>query len=174
MAEEKVYTPEVIEQEPFPGDVDVSQAVTQVSSGSGEAKTVGAEKTKQQEFPTKKIAVEVLSSALNTKSRRILQEFNLQQSGGFRIGEYDPGNSGDVAITPSGITARDVNGVTSFALDGTTGSAVFKGTIQADSLIGGMVDVGNNRVVIDGENRRILINDGDNDRILIGFHKDGF
>jgi hypothetical protein len=54
------------------------------------------------------------------------------------------------------------------------GNAYFSGEIRAGSLISGMVYVGNNNIIIDGENRRIIINDGTNDRVLIGFQQDGF
>ena len=50
----------------------------------------------------------------------------------------------------------------------TDGSAVFKGEIKAGSLVSGKVIVGNNSVTIDGDTKRIIINDGTNDRVLIG------
>ncbi len=171
MAGEKVFKPEVIQDTPFPNEVEMGGG-TATTPSSGDSHKPG--KVPSQGFPTQKIAVELLSSALNTKSKRVLQSFTLEEAGGFQIGKYTPGVSGDLRITPNGITARDSAGITTFAIDGSTGNAVFKGTIQAQSLIAGMVDVGNNRVVIDGDNRRILINDGTNDRILIGYHKDGF
>jgi hypothetical protein len=36
------------------------------------------------------------------------------------------------------------------------------------------MNVGDGNVVIDGENKRIIINDGTNDRILIGYQENGF
>jgi hypothetical protein len=161
MAEEKVYTPETISDAPFPseqksGDLGVTQSV------SGGGQVYGAQKIADQGFPAKRTAVELISSALNTKSKKILAEFEFTESGALQIGKYENGVSGDVRITPNGITARDFTGVTTFALDGTTGSAVFKGSIQSGAVITGEVIVGNNAVVVDGSNP----NGG---QILIGF-----
>ena len=44
--------------------------------------------TKEKRLPTPKVATELLSSALNTRSKNILQEFTLQDSGGFKIGNF--------------------------------------------------------------------------------------
>ena len=125
-------------------------------------------------MPTRRVAHEVIGSALNTKSRKILAVFEFTESGALQIGKYENGVSGDLRITPNGITARDLAGITTFSLDGTTGDAVFKGTIQSESLIAGLVAVGDNNVILDGENQRIVINDGTNDRILIGYQQNGF
>jgi len=40
--------------------------------------------------------------------------------------------------------------------------------------LSGDVSVGSGNVKIDGVNKRIIINDGTNDRILIGFQSGGF
>ena len=60
-----------------------------------------------------------------------------------------------------------------------TGSAGWN--IEADgsaefqtATITGVFTVGASNVVIDGANKRILVNDGTNDRILIGFSSGGF
>lgn len=46
-------------------------------------------------------------------------------------------------------------------------------TLSCDKLLAGTitvaVEVGNGNVGIDGGNKRILVNDGDNDRVLIGY-----
>lgn len=170
MAEETVYTPTVISDNPFPSQ-DGQENYSDASS-SGE--TVKAEKIQDQGLPTKRIAVELISSALNTKSKKILAVFELTESGGFQVGKYLHGVSGDIKITPVGIVARDKAGITTFTLDGETGDATFRGTIQGESLLAGLIAVGNNNVIIDGENKRIIINDGTNDRILIGYQKNGF
>jgi hypothetical protein len=44
----------------------------------------------------------------------------------------------------------------------------------ADQVLSGSVQVGNGNVKIDGVNKRILINDGSYDRILIGYQSGGF
>lgn len=162
--DDKVYYPEVIQETPFPNQTTVVGSTT--TQASGEVST--ADKTKQVSFPTKKIAVEVIGSALNTKSRKILKEFEFTEHGAIQIGKYENGVSGDVRLTPDGITARDKAGNTTVGIDGDTGDAVFKGSVQAGSLITGAVYVGDNTIILDGENKRIIVNDGTTDRILIG------
>jgi len=169
-----VYELEVVQDNPFPGEI--LERPDQISSGGSEGNYTQAT-TREKSFPKKRSAVELLSTSLNTRSRKVLQEFELTQSGGFQIGNFEEGISGDLRITPNGLTARDIAGLTTFALDGTDGSAVFRGSIQSGSLITGEVVVGNNRVIIDVDQNgepRIIVNDGTNDRILIGFQAGGF
>jgi len=170
MSDVKVYYPEVSESAPFPQAPTVDQTVS--SSPSGQ--TYSPAQTKEQSFPSKRIAQETMSSSLNTRSKKILQSFGFTQSGALQIGEYTQGVSGDVKLSPNGIVARNDLGDTTFALDGTTGDAVFKGEIKSGSLVTGEVIVGNNRVIIDGENQTIIINDGTHDRVLIGKQVGGF
>ena len=170
---EEVYTNEVIVDNPFPGEPEPAILPGQPNP----AGTFTATTTKEKTFPKKRTAVELLSTALNTRSKKILQEFELAQSGGLKIGDFKEGISGDLRLTPNGLTARDIAGLTTFAIDGSDGSAVFKGSIQSGSLITGQVVVGNNRVIIDVDDSgepTILVNDGTNDRILIGFQSGGF
>ena len=51
-------------------------------------------------------------------------------------------------------------------------------TIRADNIVGGTVSVGVNlgetNILLDGANKRIIINDGSYDRILIGYQSGGF
>lgn len=168
---EKVYTPQTIEDQPLPGEDTTTSSPTSQSSTSV---VVSPATIKNQSFPTKRIAHELIGSALNTRSKKILAVFEFTDSGALQIGKYENGVSGDLRITPNGITARDLAGITTFAIDGTTGDAVFKGTIQAESIISGIVSVGNNNVIIDGANKQIIVNDGTNDRVLIGFQENGF
>ena len=166
MADEKVYYPEVIEENAFPtqeGVVDFGES--QKTSNQ----TFSSPTIKSQPLPTRRVAVEVIGSALNTKSRKILAQFEFTQSGAIQIGKYENGVSGDLRITPNGITARDSAGLTTFSIDGDTGDAVFKGSIQAGSLITGLVSVGDNNIVIDGDARRMVFYDeNDIPVILIG------
>lgn len=155
MAEEKVYSNEVITDQEFPVSDPTSVSTTQSSSND----TFSNVETKDNDFPTKQIAVEVLSTSLNTKSRKILAQFEFTQSGALQIGKYENGVSGDLRISPNGIVARNLSGDVTFSLDGDTGDAVFAGTIQAGSFVAGAVYVGDSSVVIDGENRRIVIFD---------------
>lgn len=165
MVEEKIYTPTTIEDNPFPSQEGDAVFGTSEKSNNEIYKPVAIKPTS---LPTRKIAYEVIGSALNTRSRTILAQFSLAQSGGFQIGTYVNGVSGDLQITPNGITARNLSGITTFAIDATTGDAVFKGTIQAESFVGGAVYVGDNSIILDGTNRRIVVNDGDYDRVVIG------
>lgn len=131
MADDKLYTPEVIQDTPFPGDPSTSQDSQSQSTPSGTYKPAT---TSQKPFKKPVIAQETIGQALNTRSKKILQEFDLVQSGGIKVGNYQEGNSGDLRITPNGITARDQSGSTTFAIDGTTGDAVFKGRITGGSM----------------------------------------
>jgi hypothetical protein len=159
-----IFEPEVITDNPFPAEG--SSIVSNEVSGS---KSDSPSTIKEGGFPaTKKIAYELLSSSLNTKSKKILGKFEFTESGAIQIGKYTVGVNGDIRITPTGITARDKSGITTFNLDADTGDANFTGTIQAGTIISGVIMVGDNNVIIDGENQRIIVNDGTNDRVLIG------
>jgi hypothetical protein len=86
--------------------------------------------------------------------------------GAISIGAYVSGESGDVRITPNGITARDINGNTTFSIDGTSGDAIFKGTITTGALVTGSI-------IIQGQGS-FVVNDGTYDRIIIGYQSEGF
>lgn len=164
---EKIYEPEVVQDTPFPNQTDQPTVVNQTISGG----VVGAATTKEKVFPKKRVAVELLSQVLNTRSRKVLQEFDLEQSGGFRVGNYQEGISGDISITPNGIVGRDLSGIQTFVLDN-EGNLAMKGEIRSGSLITGQVVVGNNRVIIDIDENgepQIIVNDGTYDRVLIGY-----
>lgn len=170
MTDEKIYTAETIPDQPLPQEG--SEIATSEPSSSGDTYT---QKTiKPNSVPVKRVAVELIGAAINTKSKKILAEFEFTEGGAIQIGKYENGVSGDIRITPNGIVARDSSGITTFALDGDTGSAVFKGSVQSGSIITGEVIVGNNSVIIDGANKRIIINDGVTDRILLGYQENGF
>ena len=164
MPDEKVYTPTVLEDTPFPQEEDANITVSQSKAGG----TYSPQTTKDQQFPTKRIAVELIGSALNTKSRKIMGEFEFTEQGAIKVGKYVNGVSGEVNLSPNGITAKDSAGITTFAIDGTTGNAVFKGTIQADTLIGGAVAVGDGDILIDGETKRMIFYENDIPVIVIG------
>lgn len=166
MADEKVYYPETIEENPFPEEDNIVNFSPSQKTSNDE---YSSETVKAGSFPTRRVAYEVLSSALNTKSRKILAEFQFTQSGAIQVGKYENGVSGDIKISPNGIVARNSSGTTTFAVDGDTGSAVFMGEIQAGALISGLVSVGDNSIVIDGESKRIVFYDeNDIPVILIG------
>lgn len=129
---DKDYEPEVIEETPFPQRTP--QVVDTVSEG-GKNNDYQPGTTKEKTFPIKRFAVELLSTALNTRSRKILEQFELQQSGGFQIGNFQEGVSGDTRITPNGIVMRNKAGLTTLAQDGDTGDAIFAGQVRAGSTI---------------------------------------
>ena len=126
----RTYESEVIVENPFPGQ-DSSLSISTPPVKGVYAPTIEKEKI----FPKKRIATELIGQTLNTRSRKILGEFEFMPSGALQIGDYKNGVSGDLRISPNGITARDIAGLTTFAIDGTTGDAVFKGEVQAGSLI---------------------------------------
>ena len=167
MSDNKVYYPETIEETPFPQEEGlVSFSSEEVKSGDN----YGNQQIQPQKLPTKKVSFELIASSLNTKSRKILGEFEFTQTGALQIGKYENGVSGDLKLSPSGIVARNTSGSTTFAIDGETGDATFAGTIQTGTLISGIVVVGDNSVIIDGANKYILISD----IILMGYQSGGF
>lgn len=172
MDNEKVYYQQTIPDQPLP--TQQGEAVFAATQPTGGGQTYSAPVIDDQHMPIKRVAVELLSDSLNTNSKKILASFQFTPSGALQIGAYSNGVSGDIKISPNGIVARDISGNTTFALDGTTGNATFAGTIQAGSVIAGIVKVGNNNIIIDGANQQIIINDGTNDRVLIGYQKGGF
>lgn len=167
MAEEKVYTPEVIEETPFP--TETAELIGVRDTSPSRDGVYNQPQVKTSTVRAQRIATQLIGTALNTRSKKILQEFELQDSGGLRIGNYQEGETGEVLITPNGITAKDIAGLVSLAIDALTGSAVFRGSIQAGSLITGAVAVGDSNILIDGATRRMIFYDEDGvPAILIG------
>jgi len=164
---EKVYTPEIIEENPFPGET--SEVLGMASDTPAAGKVYSPSVAPTNTVRAKKIATELLSRALNTSSKKILQEFDLISSGGFKIGDYKEGTSGDLRLTPNGITARDNAGLTTFSIEALTGNATFKGIIQAGAVVSGAVQVGDQSILIDGATKRMIFYDDDGlASILIG------
>jgi hypothetical protein len=152
---EKVYVPTEVTDTPFPQSTPIVTAATQTANGE----SFTPPETSTNSFPKKLIAHETLSSVFNTVSKKVLKMFTLDQSGGFQIGKYEEGVSGDVRITPNGILGRDQAGNTTFAVDADTGDATFKGTLQAGSVI-----AGDNSIVMEestnGNGRIVFYNNG--------------
>lgn len=146
--EDKVYHPVEIQDTPLPNQVQ-ADSFTDAGATTNTGQVSKPRTTSDNRLPTKIIAHETIGSSLNTKSKKILGDFSFTELGAIHIGNYIPGVSGDIRITPNGITARDSSGNTTIGMDGDTGDAVFKGEIQAESFVSGKVQVGNN-VVIDG------------------------
>jgi len=131
MTDDKVYTPETIEDTPLPTQDSISTAE---SSGSGSNDTNSPQTIKDQTTPRRIIAQELISTHINTATRKILSQFTFTPSGAIRIGDYKEGEHGDISISPTGILGRDVFGETTFAIDGETGNATFRGTIIAGDV----------------------------------------
>jgi len=130
MADTKVYTNEVVPEQPFP-----QADVIDLSASSGGGQVVTSPKTNDSQFPVKRVASELLSTALNTKAQKIYKDFQLQDTGGIRAGEYIQGVSGEVAMTPNGLTAKNQDGETTVGIDATTGDAFFKGEVRARDFV---------------------------------------
>ena len=168
--QDKVYTAETIQDNPFPAQPDQTTVTDQQATASGvggSASQSNAATIPEQTFPALKIANELLSNSLNTRTKKIIQEFAFTPSGAIQIGKFLAGISGDVRISPEGIIGRNMLGDTTFALDSETGDAVFAGIIQGLSLIAGLVNLGDGSIQIDGINRRMLFFDDNGVPIIV-------
>lgn len=154
MNDDKVYTPETIEETPLPNQDSISLVE---SSGSTSSDTHSPSTIKDQGNPRKVVAHELLSTHFNTLTRKILSPFTFTPSGSIRIGDYKEGEFGDISISPNGILGRDVFGETTFAIDGETGNATFKGDLRSGSVItgdisleeGGQISIGGSPILDD-------------------------
>jgi len=134
---DKVYEPDTIQDSPFPKE---GQESLSVDVNTNEPATI-----KDNPLPTRIVAVDLIGPTLNTQSRKIISEFQFTPSGAIQIGKYDPGVNGDIRISPTGIVARNKDGVSTVTIDGETGDATFKGTILAGDVTvvddGGLVSL---------------------------------
>lgn len=118
-------------------------------------------------YPPRIIAHETISQSLDTKQKKIRGEFAFSKEGSIQIGGYVNGVSGEIIISPLGLTAKNVNGETTVAIDGTTGDAIFKGEVKGGSF----VSEGNVTISATGA---FIVNDGTNNIILLGYQSGGF
>lgn len=132
--EVKVYTPEVIADQPFPISGEGALMESNSSSTQSSKGVYGAKETPEKQFPQKMVAKELFSTAINTISKKILKVFEFAKSGAIQIGEYINGVSGEIKISPDGIVAKNKSGVTTFAVDGDTGNAIFSGDVRASTF----------------------------------------
>jgi heat shock protein HslJ len=169
MADVDVYTAEVIADTDLSSLSETKSTTTTDTSSTSEASSKSSETTKDTSFPTKKIATELISTVLNTRSQTIMGEFEFTQQGAIKIGKYVNGVSGEINISPNGIVAKDSSGNITFVLYGDKGGAAFSGTLQAGTVIGGAVAVGDGSILIDGETKRMIFYDDDGiPSIIIG------
>lgn len=147
-----VHEPDVITDQPFPGIEDDTNGSN--SGGASDSQRVvehSPREIPERSFPVPSVASILISDSFDSQTKRILSEYQFGLSGALQIGKYEENVSGDVRISPSGIIGRNLLGETTFTLDAATGDATFKGIVQAGTLISGIVAVGNNRWVIDGD-----------------------
>ena len=151
----QILHPDEISETPFPNQEETS-GVSQPSTTSGGV--ISTTKIKDNPFPRKVIAHETIASSLNTKTKKILGQYEFAQQGAIQVGKYENGVSGDMRLSPDGITARNNAGTTTFAIDGDTGDATFKGNVQAGAFfVGSTVAVEESS---SGNGRIVLYNDG--------------
>lgn len=133
MSEEKTFTPTVIQDIPLPGTEPVANSV---SAGYSNTTKAGAPSNiSNAPFKQKAVSQETIASSLNTKSKKIQGEYTFTQQGAIKVGEYQNGVSGEMKLSPAGITAKNKSGNTTFAIDGETGDAVFQGEIRAADFV---------------------------------------
>jgi hypothetical protein len=162
--DDKIYYPEVIQNtSSWEGDIETSNTPT-MKSYTGQTRPTPPETVGKANFPISKFSSDVMSRTLNTKTKKILGEYTFGIMGAISIGVYENGVSGDVRITPDGITARNINGTTTFSIDGATGDAVFLGTIVAGAVVSGQVTV----------TGAFVVNDGTYNVIWLGYLEGGF
>jgi len=162
---EKIYYPEVIANYNYGGDgVEVSEGSSSKKTYSGQSTPTPEQTVGKASFPVSKYSPGVISDTINTKTKKILGNYSFGISGAISIGVYENGVTGDIRITPNGIVARNINGTTTFSIDGETGDAVFLGTIVAGAVISGQVTV----------TGAFVVNDGTYNVIWLGYLEGGF
>lgn len=136
MEDIKIYYPNEITDNPI--GMDESNAV-EVDYTKNAAYVESAGVIPENSIYTGLNATDVVSVSIDTTRSRILGTYTFSESGSIQIGKYVNGVSGQIQITPDGITATNSSGTNTFNLDGTTGDATFYGTIAAGSIVAGYV-----------------------------------
>jgi hypothetical protein len=152
---DKVYEPAVIQETPLPNEMSTTQT-TANSSDSSSGDVSQPTTITDIAIPRKQVAQETIGETINTKSKKILAAYSFTEQGSIQIGQFVPGVSGDVRVTPNGITARDSAGNTTINMDGDTGDSEFAGKIRGGAFIGGNAgsivieenNAGNGRIVL--------------------------
>lgn len=161
----EVYYPQQISDNPIPTNDSILIPAQNIGT-SPTGKTVNTTSSVHNNpIPQRVVAHETISNVFDTVTKKIKGVFEFTKLGALKIGEYVNGVSGEIDITPNGITAKNVNGDTTFSLDGTTGDGTFLGTLQAGTLLGG-----DNKAVIDDDgsgNGRIVLYDSSNNPVIL-------
>lgn len=131
MTDDKTYYPETITDAPLPGHELIGADST---LGKGTKDTYTQSTIPDQTMPSTKIAQELLSNSLNTRSQKIMGVYQFTDTGAIRIGKFVLGESGEILISPDGITAKNKNGDITLAIDADTGDAIYKGILQAQDF----------------------------------------
>jgi hypothetical protein len=126
----KVINPTVIPDQPLPGSEVINNTVSQTSSES----VISGEKIPDNSLPKTVIARETISQSINTLTQKILGVYQFIEQGAIQIGKYIHGISGEVKISPDGITAKNKDGNTTVSISGDTGDATFSGEVKAGEL----------------------------------------
>lgn len=132
---EDAITPPTIPDQAVPL---INGGTTSVAGTTTDPVTSGAEipdKAPNPPIPQTVIATDTVATSINTETKKILGEYEFEQLGAIQIGEFKQAVSGDIKISPDGITATNKEGEKSFHLDGETGDATFKGTVQAKDFV---------------------------------------
>lgn len=98
---------------------------------------------------------DVINARFNTQSKRILDEFQFQDSGALAM-KIDTDNG--LWLSPTGILGKKA-GVTTFAID-TGGNATFRGSIAASTITGSTITGGTIRTASSGT--RVEMSDANN------------
>lgn len=150
MNDDKVYKPEEIQDQPFP--LEDESAITPQANPT-DSNVVKPQTIKDNNLPKRIISHETIAQSFNTKTQKILAEYQFTEMGAIQIGKYQNGVNGDIRISPGGIVARDSAGESTFALDSETGNVSIKGEIRSGSSVtgrvvieeGGFLQIGNDQ-----------------------------
>jgi len=136
-----IYYPETIENAVL-NNIPEMTSTSNTGYGNESNVSVSEKATTDVTYPNTLISYDTINHNINTKTSKILSNFTFGQSGALQIGNYESGVTGDLRLTPNGITARNSSNQTTFSIDGTTGDAIFRGTISAGSLVIGYIATG--------------------------------
>lgn len=131
MADEKVYYPVEIPDTvlPMQNGLDLLN-----SNGSSAGGIYTSPIVNDSPIPRKIVSHETIGASLNTKSAKIRKEYSFIEQGAILIGKYAAGVSGEIALTPNGIIAKNKGGEETVAIDGDTGDITVRGKIKAGDI----------------------------------------
>lgn len=133
----KVYAPATLTDEPFPTNPadDPTTVIGSAPATIGQTTPANNTTIPSQPMPIPQVAQQLISTKLNTITQKIIGQFQFTPSGSIKIGDYTQGGMGEIDISPNGIAAINEDGVDTFTLDGDTGEATFRGTVEAADFV---------------------------------------